>query len=158
MAIKIRDADERDIPSLAELSRFAQDLHVAALPDHFKQPESDAASEWMRAKLRREDARTWVACLGHAVVGYVVVAIRERQENALCRARRAHEIEEIVVSPAHRRQGVARALVDRVLEDARLRGIRDVELTSWSFNVDAHRAFEALGFRPMLVRFGRESE
>ena len=38
----------------------------------------------------------------------------------------------------------ARALVECVLEDARSRAIFDVELSSWSFNVDAHDTFRAL--------------
>jgi len=67
-------------------------------------------------------------------------------------------VDELAVSPAHRRQGLARALFERVLAEARAEGLRDVELTSWSFNVEAHAAFEALGFRPKVVRFGRASD
>jgi hypothetical protein len=48
-------------------------------------------------------------------------------------------------------------LVERVLANARAQGVRDVQLTCWSFNAEARAAFEALGFRPMTVRFQRES-
>jgi ribosomal protein S18 acetylase RimI-like enzyme len=84
--------------------------------------------------------------------------VRERPENALCLARRFYEVEEIAVSAGYRRQGVARALIEHVLAHARSAGIADVELTSWSFNVEAHAAFVALGFRPMVIRFGRSSD
>ena len=43
------------------------------------------------------------------------------------------------------------------LHVSRSRGIRDVELSSWSFNTEAHAAFQALGFEPKVVRFGRAS-
>ena len=59
--------------------------------------------------------------------------------------------------PAHRQRGVARTLVERVLASARAQGVRDVQLTCWSFNAEAQAAFEALGFRPMTVRYQRES-
>ena len=64
---------------------------------------------------------------------------------------------QLAVSPAFRRRGIARALVECVLEDARSRGISDVEVTSWPFNTDAHDAFRSLGFTPKIVRFGRQS-
>jgi ribosomal protein S18 acetylase RimI-like enzyme len=54
-------------------------------------------------------------------------------------------------------RGIARALVEHVLEDARSRAIDDVELTAWCFNTEAHEAFQALGFRQKVVRFGRKS-
>ena len=157
MAITIRDADESDVDLLVELSRIGQELHADALPAYFERHESRAAAAWIRSRLGRAESRTWIARAGDVPVGYVVAVVRDRPGDARCKPRRTCEIEEIAVSPAHRRQGVARALVDRVLADARARGIRDVELTSWSFNADAHRAFEALGFRPRIVRFGRDS-
>ena len=158
MIITVRDADERDVDLLVGLNHIAQDLHVAALPAYFKRPDPAAVTEWLRSKLRRADVRTWIASAGTLPVGYAVAIIHERAENALCLPRVFCEVDEIAVSPTHRRQGVARALLNRVLADARSRGIRDVELTSWAFNTDAHAAFEALGFRPKVVRFGRESE
>lgn len=153
MPITIRDAEDRDVNLLADLNRFVQDIHVAALPTYFKHPELGAVAESFRAKLARPDVRAWIASMGDVAIGYVVSVLRERPENALCLARRFYELDEIAVSPAHRQQGVARALVERVVTDACLQGVADVELTSWAFNTDAHAAFEALGFRPMTVRF-----
>ena len=57
------------------------------------------------------------------------------------------------MDPRWRRQGAARALIDSVLAEARRRGIRDVELSSWAFNTAAHAAFGRLGFTPKLIRF-----
>jgi hypothetical protein len=48
-------------------------------------------------------------------------------------------------------------LVARVLGEARSQGL-EVELTSWAFNTDAHAAFRALGFSPMIVRFRHEGD
>lgn len=158
MQITVRDADEGDVELLAALNGIVHQLHVAAVPTHFKQPEPGAVAESFRSKLRRTDVRIWIASAGETPVGYAVVGIRQRVETELCHARSFYEVDEICVSPAHRRQGLARALLERALAEARSQGVRDVELSSWSFNADAHAAFEALGFRPKVVRFGRESD
>jgi ribosomal protein S18 acetylase RimI-like enzyme len=158
MLITIRDAENRDVDLLADLNCFVQDIHVAALPGYFKQPETGAVAASFRSRLHRSDVRVWIAHIGEVAVGYAVSVLRERPENALSLARRFCELEEIAVSLAHRQQGVARALVERVLVEARSQGVPDVELNSWAFNVDAHAAFQALGFRPMSVRFRRESD
>ena len=156
MLITIRDADEGDADVFVVLSEGVQELHARALPAFFKKPERGAVVNLFRARLRRPDVRAWIAEVEGMPVGYAVATIRERPENALCLARRLYELDEIAVSVAHRRQGVARALMDRVLTQARSEGIRDVELTSWSFNVEAHAAFTALGFSTRVIRFGRE--
>jgi ribosomal protein S18 acetylase RimI-like enzyme len=157
MTITVREAQERDVDLLVDMNRIVHDLHVAAVPAYFRHPEPGAVAELFRSKLRRPEVRVWIASIGEVPVGYAVSVCRERLESAICLARRFHELDEIAVSPAHRQSGVARALVERVLADARAQGVRDVELTAWSFNSDAQAAFEALGFRPMTVRFQRES-
>jgi ribosomal protein S18 acetylase RimI-like enzyme len=156
MLVTIRDADEGDVAVLAVLSEGVQELHAGALPEFFKKPERGAVVDLFQSRLRRSDVRAWIAEVDGMPAGYAVATIRERPENALCRPRRVFEVDEIAVSVAHRRQGVARALIERVLTQARSEGIREVELTSWSFNVEAHAAFTALGFAARVIRFGRD--
>jgi ribosomal protein S18 acetylase RimI-like enzyme len=157
MSIRIRIAEERDLGFLVEMNRIVHELHVAAAPAVFKAHEAGAVAEMFRARLGREDVHMWIAQVGDVPVGYAVVVDHVQAESALCFARRFYVLDEIGVSPAHRRQGVARALIERVLVDAQTHGIRDVQLSTWSFNGDAQAAFQALGFRPMTVRFQRPS-
>lgn len=156
--ITLRDAEERDVSLLTELSRFVHDIHVDAHPSYFKPFEFLAISDQFRSRLQNPNVRAFIASVGDVPVGYLVMLLRERPEDARRLARRSCEIEEICVCPAHRRQGVAHALIERVLREARLLGIDGVELTSWSFNASAHGAFQALGFRPMVVRFRHGDE
>lgn len=157
MTITVREAQERDIDFLVDMSLTVHDLHIAAAPAYFKHPEPRAVAELFRSRLRQPELHVWIASVGQEPVGYVVSVIRERPENATCSAQRFYDLVEIGVSPAHRQKGVARALVERVLAQARTQRVRDVQLTCWSFNADAQAAFEALGFRPMTVRFQYES-
>jgi GNAT superfamily N-acetyltransferase len=157
MILAIRDANGGDVEVLVQLNRCVHDIHVAALPNYFKKPAPDAVAESFRSRLDREDTRVWIATIDDVAVGYAVSVLRERPENTLCLARRFLEVEEIGVARAHREKGVARALIDRAITEARLQGIPDLELTSWAFNIDAHAAFQALGFLPMIVRFRHQS-
>lgn len=151
----MREADEGDVDVLTELNALVHDIHVAALPEHFKRLEPATVAQWFRATLSKRDARACLAVSGESAVGYALASFHDRPESAFCFARRICELDQIAVAPAFRRRGVARALMDHVLAVARAEGIPSVELTSWSFNADAHRAFEALGFRAKIVRFGR---
>ena len=153
MPVTIRAAEDRDVGLLAELNRFVLDMHVDALPAYFKRAEPRAVAVSFRSMLERPEIRAFIASIDDVPVGYAVVAFRERPESALCLARRALEIDELAVSPSHRRRGVARALVERALAEARSQGVSEVEVTSWVFNTDARAAFQALGFKPMLVRY-----
>jgi ribosomal protein S18 acetylase RimI-like enzyme len=155
--ITVRQAHQRDVDLLVDMNRIVHDLHIAAAPAYFKHPEPAAVAELFRSRLQLPEARIWIADIDEVAAGYAVSVIRERPETTICSTQRFYELEEVGVSPAQRQRGVARALVERVLADARAQGIRDVQLTCWSFNVEAQAAFEALGFRPMTVRFQRES-
>jgi ribosomal protein S18 acetylase RimI-like enzyme len=152
----LRKAEIEDIDVLVDLNRCVHDLHVAAQPSYFKQPERHAVAALFRTRLERSEVQVSIANVGHIASGYIVSVLRERQENALCFARRVVEIEEVAVAPEHRLCGVARALVEHVLAQACEQGVSELELNSWAFNTGAHAAFEALGFRPMMVRFARQ--
>jgi ribosomal protein S18 acetylase RimI-like enzyme len=157
MTITVSEAQERDIDLLVDMNRMVHDLHIAAVPAYFRHPEPEAVAELFRSRLRKPESHVWIASFGEVPAGYAVSVVRERLENAICSAQRFYELEEVGVSPAHRQRGVARALVERVLAEARAQGVRDVQLTCWSFNAEAQAAFEALGFRRLTVRFQHES-
>ena len=105
--------------------------------------------------MSRPHVRVWLAQVDERPVGYVISVTHERPENAFKFARRFCEIDQIVVVPAHRRKGIGKALIEQVVQDARARSILELELSSWAFNTEAHRLFQAAGFRPRQLRFGR---
>jgi GNAT superfamily N-acetyltransferase len=156
MTITVREANGGDVGDLVALNQFVQELHVAALPSHFKHVNLDAATDWFRAMLARNDVQVWLASSEGTAVGYAVAVLHSRPENPFAPARSFYELDQVSVSPRFRRQGVARELVQRVVDDAKARGVPALELSSWSFNSEAHAAFAALGFRPKIVRFCRE--
>ena len=64
------------------------------------------------------------------------------------------EILNLGVAPAHRRRGLARALVEHTLAALRGRGVRSVFLEVRESNVAARHLYERLGFAPVGKRAG----
>jgi ribosomal protein S18 acetylase RimI-like enzyme len=159
--IAVRQASSDDVEALVVLNRSVQELHVIHQPDYFKNADPKSVADWFSSMLRNPAIRGWIAELESVPetvpIGYALTIVHDRPEHPFRFAHRFCEIDQIAVSPAFRKSGVARALIERVLEDARLQAITDVELTSWCFNSDAHEAFRALGFTQKIVRFGRKS-
>jgi diamine N-acetyltransferase len=153
----VRRAAAGDESDLADLNAFVQDLHVANNPSYFKRAVPDEVRAWFRDQMRTSTVRIWIAEMNGRAVGYAVVLLHERPENPFCHARRWFEVDQIAVRPQDHRMGIARTLMNHVLEAARAEGVRDVELTTWSFNSDAQRAFARLGFTPKQTRLGRDA-
>jgi ribosomal protein S18 acetylase RimI-like enzyme len=58
----------------------------------------------------------------------------------------AVQVVDIVIAPAHRRQGIAEAVLGQVIAQA---GDRPVRLTVWAANAPARALYERLGFRAL---------
>jgi GNAT superfamily N-acetyltransferase len=153
--VSIRAASSTDGTVLAALNEFVHGLHVAARPDFFRVAPPDEAAAWLASLAEAPSSRIWIAEENGVPIGYVLVFFHERGERPFSHARRWCEIDQIAVDPRWRRKGTARALVETALEEARRRGISDIELSSWAFNTEAHAAFRRLGFTPKLIRFER---
>lgn len=74
-------------------------------------------------------------------------------ERPTSRARAWLEIDQLSVDQHHRRRGVGRALVARVVEEAEAARLHRIEVSSWAFDEATQRLFRSLGFVPKVVRF-----
>jgi GNAT superfamily N-acetyltransferase len=142
MNVRIREAVLGDEDSRAALSAFVQEYHRTQEPSCFKRAVPAEVAAWFRGSIEESTATIWIAEQEGTPVGYVVAVQNERSANPFCLLRRWIEI--------------GRRLVDQVLQFARTENIADIELTSWCFNTDAHRAFQKLGFAPKVIRFARK--
>jgi len=156
MTVRIQKAVVGDENALAELNAFVQEFHVAYNPSYFKRTDPAEVALWFRGLLEKPTVRIWIADQDGTYAGYAIVFLHERPANPFCLARRWIEIDQIGVRKEYRCSGIGRSLVEQALRFARDENIEDVELTSWSFNSDAHKAFQKIGFTPRLIRFGQK--
>ena len=89
-------------------------------------------------KFRPPDGRFYLAQYDNAVAG--VGCLKKLAEGV-------GEIQRMYVLPAFRGKGVGRAIVNRLVDDARLIGYRQLRLESLEFLKEAHALYRSIGFR-----------
>ena len=67
------------------------------------------------------------------------------------------EIKRLYVAPEHRRRGIARRMLERLIDDARAEGYRAIRLETGNFMTDAHRLYRSLGFEDIAAFDDRET-
>ena len=110
-------------------------IEVTAFADPWTRQAFDAA-------VRERHARFRVARSGGKIVGYVIAWFVLDEG----------EIANLAVAPAARRRGVASALLDFVIADARNSGIAQLFLEVRESNVAARALYATRGFKPVARR------
>jgi len=150
--MNIRRATISDVPALVELNRGTQAMHAAAVPEIFRAAPPDEVVAAAFVSSIQMPSALWLVAEDRDICGYLSADFRELPET-WCRVHhRICYIASIAVAPESRRKGTARALVSELKREAEDRGVRRIELSVWSFNEEAKRAFDHLGFRPLMER------
>ena len=83
-----------------------------------------------------------LAELADGIAGYVKLGPALPLESA----RHVFEVKALAVSPAHRRRGIGRALMDAAIREARAAGARKLNLRVLAHNMDARALYARCGF------------
>lgn len=150
--MKIRSATVTDARSLAELGAIVQALHHQHHPDVFKPADPTAAYPHYQQVLADPQVWAFLAEVGDQAVGYVLVRTVGVPDSPFTWAATTVDIDEVGVHPDARRQGVGRALLDRVRALAEALGAHRLHLTVWEFNEVAQRFFAAQGLEVTVRR------
>ena len=144
--IEVRPAKREELERVNELRRMVNDLHVQGRPDIFRPGFNEALQRHLYDEFDDENTDILVALADGEICGFATVQYIHRPESPYCLAREFYRVEEFGVDAAHRRRGVATALVDYMKADARARGFARLELDVWAFNDSALAFYEAAGF------------
>ncbi len=134
--MQLRRAREADLPAIAALIRELADF------ERMEGPPPDAA-----ARLREDafGARPRVELLVAELEGKVVAYAAFFETYSTFRAKPVLYLEDLFVTKAARRRGVARALVAALAREAVARGCARLAWVVLDWNVEAQRFYEALG-------------
>ena len=153
--IVVRPARREELERVNELRRQVNALHVAGRPAHFRPGFGEALRNHLFAQFDDPDRfGVLVALVGGEVAGFATVQYVHRPEGPYTLPLDFYHVEEFGVDAAHRRRGVARALVEYMKADARAHGLKRLDLDVWSFNEGAMAFYEAAG----LVTYRRYLE
>jgi ribosomal protein S18 acetylase RimI-like enzyme len=142
----IRRATIADLPAICDLAQDLNALHHAAWPNLFAapaQPSIDIA-HW-RQSIDGKDQAAFVALEEGATVAFLSMTVATDRHSLLQTVRFAR-VNSVCVAPALRGRGIGHALMAAAEEWGRKQGAADMRLVVWSFNQDAIRLYEELGY------------
>jgi ribosomal protein S18 acetylase RimI-like enzyme len=153
MKAVIREATEADADIISSLNIDVQAAHASAMPWWFKPASPDTFPPEVVARLLDDPSNlVFVAEVDSFLAGYAYAEIMDRPETSFNYAYQMIYIHHISVRPAHRRQGVGRALLEAVQTAASKRDIHTISLDVWTFNVGARALFSRSGFEALSER------
>jgi ribosomal protein S18 acetylase RimI-like enzyme len=155
--VVVRRATPHDAGDIVRLALEVQDVHVARHPELFKpggvEPRAEIAS-----RVITPGQFYWVATLAGDPVGYAYARLVIEPESLWRYASRVLLLDQMGVDARHRSRGIGEALWGAVRETAAAEAVDRVVLNVWSFNRDARRFYEELGFKPLQERMAFEIE
>lgn len=147
MSIEVRPAKREELERINELRRMVNDLHVEGRPAHFKPGFDPELQQHVYDQFEAENEDVLAAVADGKIVGFATVVYVHRPEGPYTLPLDFYHVNEFGVDAAHRRKGVASALVAYMKEDAKKRGLPRLDLDVWAFNESAKAFYDAAGFK-----------
>jgi PhnO protein len=138
--IQIRRAEKSDVRSVKalidELEKWDSEMTIFAsiYEEYLKQPNN------------------FMYLVDHPNDG-VVAFISCKGQQLLHHLGWVYEIQELIVTDAHRGKGYGSLLVDKIREEVEMRGAKSLEVTSNKRRLEAHAFYGAIGFRNSHEKF-----
>jgi len=156
-AVKIRPAAPADLATVGRLGALLIREHHDFDPQRFIAAPTRSEqlySSFLGGQLANPDIVVLVAEREGEVVAYTYSGVEGNDYMSLRGP--AGVLYDIVVDPAHRRQGIGRMLVEATLEALKARGAPRVVLSTAEKNTAAQRLFDSAGFRRTMIEMTKE--
>lgn len=153
----IRGAVAGDEERLGQLGALLVAEHHQFDPQRFIAPRPDvpkAYGRFLASQIGQPEKLVLIAERAGAVVGYAFGGMEGFDYMALRGP--AAMLYDLVVDPAHRREGVGTALLEAAFADLKKRGAPRVLLFTADKNHGAQSLFERAGFRSTMIEMTRE--
>jgi len=156
-AVMIRAATRADVPTLGRLGALLVRTHHEFDTKRFipATPQTEHHyGAFLGTQLGGANVVLLVAERAGNVLGYAYAAVEDYDYMSLRGP--AGVLNDIVVDPAHRGQGIGRVLLDATLKALEDKGAPRVVLSTAEQNAAAQRLFERAGFRRTMIEMTRE--
>lgn len=147
MSDSIRIEETDDSVLIAALNEEVQSLHFDLHPEVFKRYDQQEVKAAMRDLMAEKNCKALLAMDEETPIGYALLFIRNKPENAFQHADRWIHLDQLCVLSKYRHQGVGRTLLTHVHQLANDLDIERIALDHWSANYGARQFFTKTGFR-----------
>ncbi len=153
--LKIRRAQEEDIPVIDKLLFEVLKVHSDVRPDLFKAGTKKYTDEELKEILADDKTPVFVAERDGGVVGYAFCVHRQFINNNNMTDIKTLYIDDLCVDEAARGMHIGKALYEYVVEYARAQAYYNVTLNVWADNVNAVKFYERIGLK--IQKIGMEA-
>lgn len=149
--MKIRRAEEKDIPRLDALLLQVNLVHHRGRPDLFRYGRKYTDEELK--SIIHDDARPILVAADEddTVQGYAFCIFQQHRDSHILTDVRTLYIDDLCVEEKTRGQHIGSLLYRAVLDYARDHGCYNVTLNVWSCNESALRFYESMGLKPQKI-------
>ncbi len=145
--MKIRRAEERDIPRIDALLSQVLDIHAALRPDLFVSGTRKYTDEELKQILKNEKTPVFAAADENDVLmGYAFCVMNDYSGSNNLQPVRSLYIDDLCVDETARGSHVGRSLYEYVMAYAKEQGCYSVTLNVWEGNDSARAFYERMGF------------
>ena len=137
----------KDVESVNIIRKEVNDLHVHGKPDVFKPGFSEDMKEYLKNYANARDKFFLVCEVNGVVCAYAMVNYVVKPETPYRFELKFLEIQEIGTLKAMQGNGYGKKLVEKIKEIATQYGINRIELNMWTFNDDALKFYDSVGFK-----------
>ncbi len=152
--LKIRRAEESDIPEIDKLLYEVHKVHSDARPDIFKKGAKKYTDDELKKILCDDKTPVFVAEKGGNILGYVFCIFVQHINNNNMTDIKTLYIDDLCVDENLRGEHVGKTLYEYVLGFAKNSGCYNVTLNVWADNTGAVKFYEKLGLR--IQKMGME--
>lgn len=152
MMEEIRKTELNDFSSVKKLEGQVLDMHYINRPDIYNKINS-IDEKFFSNMLNDENARCFVYLIDGEVVGSLMSRLKPPINLKLFKDRKVLYIESIVVDEKYRGKGIATKLFEKIEDVAQKEKIDSIELEVFSFNKEAIKFYEKLGFSVKTSRY-----
>ena len=146
--MRIRKAEEKDIPRIMELLGQVLELHAKIRPDIFIPGTTKYTATELAELLKQEDKPVYLAVNDEDVCrGYVFCQLKEQDFSTNMVQFKSLFIDDLCVDKDARGQHIGEYLFEYVKQEAKKLGCYEVTLNVWAGNTSAEHFYEKMGMK-----------
>ncbi len=149
----IKKATFKDYDFFFKLFCEVQNIHNALYPEIFKKSSKRTMSKQVfKEYINDKKNFILIAYRNDSPMGYLYATVKPRKSSPLYLKPKTIYINQICVTEQFRKKGIAKKMLDQVIETAKRKKINKIQLDTWDLNESAQKSFKKLGFEIFNVK------